>query len=223
MKKKSKEIYSMDVINSSNVVQVLSSTPSELLYPTLIGVIIGAMFASFYGFRFYKLYLVLSGALAGYTFGYATLGMLLGDRITAFDAALILGVASAVIFGLLAPKFYKLYIYILGGLFGFAITLTFTASLLAAMGYEYAGELAGIVLGLILVVPAAKLLYRFFKPVIIISTAFSGSLIAAKAVSYVIFGGSAASDSVFAIVAVLLGVVATVAQFRMNADRDLDL
>ena len=203
--------------------QAFADIPASELYPVLIGFIIGSLIAAFFSFRLFKLILVIMGASAGFSFGYVTLGMLISDRISAFDASIIIGIACAVIFAILAPKFYKVLIYLIGGLAGFGMGLGLFTGILYSMGYETAGDILGVVVGLILVVPVAKLLYRWFKPYLIFMTSLSGSLLAMIFTSLLIFGDNEAAITVFAILGVVLAILAMIVQFRMNRDRELDL
>ena len=203
--------------------QAFAGVPEDLMIPTMVGYIIGCLFAAFFSFRFFKLSIVLMGLAVGYTFGAETLGMLISDRITDFNASLVLGIACGVVCAILAPKFYKLCIHLIGGIIGYIIGDALFYGVVAGMGYETPGLIVGIVAGLVAAFFGAKLLYRFFKPYLIISSAFAGSMLAAIATATLLFGDGDGGIVVFAILGGLLSVVAMFAQFRMNANRDLDL
>ena len=82
----------------------------------------------------------------------------------------------------------------------------------------------GCIIGfLLLAFFGAKLVYRFFKPYLIISSSLVGSLCAATVLSILIFGDNEVMTGVFAIIGLLFSIVAMRAQFRMNRGRDLDL
>ena len=210
-------------IETSTLGQLLADIPRDTFYPSLIAVIIGCLLAAFFSFRFFKLSIVLSGAVVGYSFGSVNLGMLIGDRITAFNAPLVLGIICAVVFAILTPKFYKLCIYLLGGILGFVVGESLSIGVLSAFGYEIAGSLVGIVAGIALAIVGAKLLYRFFKPYLIVVSSFVGSVFAAIFTSYLLFGDNEIFIAIFALLGIALGVVSMRAQFKMNEDRDLDL
>ena len=209
--------------NTAVTDMLFSGIPDDMVVSYLIGFVIGCLLAAFFSFRFFKLTLVLSGAVLGYTFGSASLGMLLGDRITSFNAPLVLGIACAVVFGILAPKFYKALIYFFGGLIGYILGFALTAGLLTSFGYEMAGMVVGFIAGIFVAVLVAKLVYRFFKVYIIITTSFLGSLLMSIVLSSVLFGNNEIAMIVFAILGIVLGVVSARAQFRMNRGRTLNL
>ena len=191
--------------------------------PFLIGAIIGALFAAFFAFRFFKLSLIVSGAFLGYSIGSVTLDMLLSDRITEFNASLVLGLICAVLFAIIVPKFYKLCIYLIGGYLGFFLGIAIVAPVLTAFGYEDIGAIVGVVAGIVLIFPAAKIFVRLFKPYLILSTSFGGSMIAAICTSLLIFGDNAVAILAFALVGLVLTVISAAAQFKMNEDRAFDL
>ena len=194
---------------------------SAALIPTAIGCIIGFLLLAFFSFRFFKLSIVLIGAFLGFSFGSEDLGMLVSDRIDGFNASLVLGIACALVFAILAPKFYKLCIYLLGGIIGGAIGYMLTLNVLAALGSSV--RIIIIPISLILAFFGAKLLYRFFKPYLIISSSIIGSICAAIVLSMLIFGDNEVMAGVFAIVGLILSIIAMMTQFRMNRGRDLDL
>lgn len=209
---------------TSTVIDMLfAGIPEESLIPYALGFVLGCLLSAFFSFRFFKLAIVLSGLAFGYSFGYATLGMLLGDRIGSFNAPLVLGIACAVVFGILAPKFYKALIYFIGGVAGFVIGFALAGGILAAFDYGAASNIVGFVAGVFVAVFFAKLVYKFFKVYIILTSAFIDSFLAAIVLSSLLFGGNEIAMVVFAILGILLGFVAARAQFKMNSGRDLNL
>ena len=209
--------------NSSTIAEIIAAVPQESFYPFVIGMIAVYLFMAFFSFRFLKISIVISGLTLGYSFGAVSLGMLLGDRITTFNAPLVLGITCAVAFAILAPKFYKACIYIFGGLLGFAFGYSFFAGFLTGLGNASSGAMLGIPVGVLLAIVGAKLVYRIFKPFFIIISAFAGSMLAALITSYLIFGDSGLATTLFTVVGLALTAVSMIAQFRMNTDRDLDL
>ena len=194
---------------------------SAAVIPTAIGSIIGFLLLAFFSFRFFKLGIVLIGAFLGFSFGSADLGMLVSDRIDSFDPSLVLGITCALVFAILAPKFYKLCIYLLGGIIGGAIGYMLTLNVLVALGSSV--RIIIIPISLILAFFGAKLLYRFFKPYLIISSSIIGSICAATLTATLIFGENEIVTGIFAILGLILSIVAMIAQFRMNRGRSLDL
>ena len=194
---------------------------SAVVIPTAIGCIIGFLLLAFFSFRFFKLSIVLIGAFLGFSFGSADLGMLVSDRIDSFDPSLVLGITCALVFAILAPKFYKLCIYLLGGIIGGAIGYMLTLNVLVALGSSV--RIIIIPISLIFAFFGAKLVYRFFKPYLIISSSIIGSIYAATLTATLIFGENEIVTGIFAILGLIFSIVAMVAQFRMNRGRDLDL
>lgn len=201
--------------------ETFEGIPGGMLIPFAIAFILGCLLAAFFSFRFFKLSIVLSGALLGFSFGTDDLGMIVSDRIDGVNTSLILGIACALVFAILAPKFYKLCIYLLGGITGGAIGYLLTLNILVALGSSV--RIITIPIALIFAFFGAKLVYRFFKPYLIISSSLVGSLCAATVLSILIFGDNEVMTGVFAIIGLLFSIVAMRAQFRMNRGRDLDL
>ena len=211
---------------------VIVSSPFEELIstdttPLMIGLIIGLLFAAFFGFRFFRLSIAVSAAMSGYSFGASTLGVLVEDSISAFDARLVLGCVFAVIFAILAPIFYKAFIYFVGGFFGFAFSLSLIAGIFVGFDMTLLGTVLGIIVGLLLVVPAAKLLYKIFKPYLIFTTSLVGSFGATYLTVALICGSNTerllGSVGIILAVGAVLFVVALIAQVRMNRGRALNL
>ena len=203
--------------------QLFTEYSATELNIAFISLILGFLFVAFLGFRFFKLSLIVSGAAWGYSFGMVTVGMIIGDSITAFNAAAIAGIASAIIFAILTPKFYKVVIYVYGGLLGALIGFVVPYATLSAFGFDVVGLITGIILAIVLAVPGAKLLYRIFKPYIIIGTSILGSIFAMAFVSLLIFRANEIAFEIFVLLGFVLGIFATVVQFKMNKDRELDL
>ena len=211
---------------------VIVSSPFEELIstdttPLMIGLIIGLLFAAFFGFRFFRLSIAVSAAMSGYNFGASTLGILVEDYIDSFDARVVLGFVCAIVFAILAPIFYKAFIYFAGGFFGFALGTALISGIFMGFGLDAIGTILGVIVGLVLVVPAAKLLYKIFKPYLIFTTSLVGSFGATYLTAALIYGSSTERliNSVGIILAVgaILFVVALITQIRMNRGRALNL
>ena len=211
---------------------VIVSSPFEELIstdttPLMIGLIIGLLFAAFFGFRFFRLSIAVSAAMSGYNFGASTLGILVEDYIDSFDARVVLGFVCAIVFAILAPIFYKAFIYFAGGFFGFALGTALISGIFTGFGLDAIGTILGVIVGLVLVVPAAKLLYKIFKPYLIFTTSLVGSFGATYLTAALIYGSSTERliNSVGIILAVgaILFVVALITQIRMNRGRALNL
>ena len=206
---------------SSSIMQLFPGTSKETVIFTMIGIIVGCLLAAFLSFRFFKLSIVLMAMATGFAFGSDDLGMLVADRISGFNAPLVLGITCAVVFAILAPKFYKLCIYLIGGIIGGTLGYTLLIGLMSELGIRIGivtviGVLACAFIG-------AKLLYKFFKPYLIISSSFGGSMIAAIFTAMMLFGENDLAVGISLIVGVVISVIAMFTQFKMNAGRDLNL
>ena len=190
----------------------------------LIGVIVGSLLAAFFSFRFLKISIVISAALTGYEFGAVTLGVVFGDGINGFNAAMVVGIACAIILALISLTVYKWYIYFIGGLLGallLGLVAFFACSALALSSIVV--TIAVIALAIVGAGAGAKIFYRSFKTLYILLTSLTGMVVASVCVSLLAFG----TDEVMLGLSVLVGLVLTAfaaaAQFRMNRDRELDL
>ena len=203
--------------------QILGNYSASELNYVFIGLIIGFLFAAFFGFRFFKLAVVLSCAASGYTFGAVTLGTALGDVSGGFDFTVILGIASAIIFALVSLKIYKAFIYLAGGLIGALLGFVIPYSVFLAFGLETVGTVVGIILAIVLFILGARLMYRIIKPYLIVSTSISGSFGACVVLALLLFGENTAMIGVFLACGLVLSIIAMLVQFRMNRGRTLDL
>ncbi len=203
--------------------QLYASYSQEGVIAIIAGIIIGCLFVAFFGFRFIKIEIILSAALTGYEFGASNLGLAIGDTELGFDAGIILGIACAVIFGLLAIKIYKAYVYFLGGVFGVIVGLLVPILVLGMLEVpESVGVIAGIVAAVLLAVPAAKLFYKLFKGFYIFSSSIIGMVFASAALSLLIFGENDMAVGVAVLIGVVLSVPAMIFQAKINAGRTLD-
>ena len=206
-------------LENMTIEQLFAQFPRSELNAAFIGLLIGSLFLAFFGFRFLKLEIVLSAVVAGYEFGADKLGLAIGDAGLGFNLPVILGIACALIFGLLSFKFYKLYIYLIGGLFG---------AMLGVIPYALIENaviriIVSVICAIIFAIIVAKLVYKFFKPIYIFSSSFAGSIMAATYLSLLIFGANESMIGGFIIGGFVLTVVAMIFQFRLNKDRELDL
>jgi hypothetical protein len=86
---------------------------------------------------------------------------------------------------------------------------------------ENVSIIVGIVLALILAFVFARLMLAFFKVLIIISTSFSGALLATTTAVQIALGEEMALSAVVLLASLVLGFVAMLAQFKMNKGRDI--
>lgn len=207
-------------LENMTIEQLFAQFPRSELNAAFIGLLIGSLFLAFFGFRFLKLEIVLSAVVAGYEFGADKLGLAIGDAGLGFNLPVILGIACALIFGLLSFKFYKLYIYLVGGAIGAALGFVIPFALIENVVISI---IVGVILAIVLAILGAKLFYKFFKPIYIFSSSFAGSIMAATYLSLLIFGANESMLGGFIIGGFVLTVVAMIFQFRLNKDRELDL
>lgn len=203
--------------------QLFAENSATELNIAFIALALGFLFVAFFSFRFFKLSLIVFGAATGYSFGSITFGLLLGDSIASFDAAKVIGIALAIVLAILTPKFYKILIYFYGGLLGAVLGFLLSYLVLLTFDLELVGIILGIIFAVLLAVPCAKLLYRLFKPYLIIGTSFIGSSLALGCISLLIFGANELAFEISLLAGLVLGVFAMIAQFKINEDRDLDL
>lgn len=203
--------------------QFLALIPQEVLLPTIIGMICGAIFSAFFTVRFFKLTVTLSAICSGFEFGYTLFVLIAGENIEGipFDLGLLVGLAFAIIFGILALRVYKVLVYACGGIYGALLGFAIPCLILTSLGYALIGMLVGLVLAIVLAIVGAKLLFKCFKPLLIFFSSVYGMGLALGCVSILVFG---ANDIAFAI-AYLLGFIPAIfamkVQSRLNEDREL--
>ena len=188
----------------------------------LIGMIVGALFAAFFGCRFLKLTITIESAYLGYVLGAEIIGIAIADMFEGTNISLILGVTLGLLFALIAVRLYKGIIYLLGAVCGGALGFMLPYSFLPSFGVEEnVSIIVGIVLALILAFVFAKLMLAFFKVLIIISTSFSGALLATTTAMQIAMGEEMALSAVAILASLVLGFMAMLVQFKMNKGRDI--
>lgn len=202
--------------------ELLATLPAESLVPYLIGVVIGALISAFFGFRLFKLSVVLSFASFGFLLGNSVLGTALGDGVEGANVALILGIALAVVFGLIALKIYKAMIYFAGGMFGAVFGFIIPAMIFYAFELEIVGLIVGLVLAVVFAILCAKGFMKIMKPLVIIDTAIGGMMLAFEALATIILGANVLGFiGIVYLVGLIAGIFAAKAQFKMNKGREL--
>ncbi len=187
-----------------------------------IGVIVGALFAAFFGCRFLKLTITIESAYLGYVLGAEIIGIAIADMFEGTNISLILGVTLGLLFALIAVRLYKGIIYLLGAVCGGALGFMLPYSFLPSFGVEEnVSIIVGIVLALILAFVFAKLMLAFFKVLIIISTSFAGALLATTTAMQIAMGEEMALSAVALLASLVLGFMAMLVQFKMNKGRDI--
>ena len=202
--------------------ELLATLPAELHVPYLIGVVIGALISAFFGFRLFKLSVVLSFASFGFLLGNSVLGTALGDGVEGANVALILGIALAVVFGLIALKIYKAMIYFAGGMFGAVFGFIIPAMIFYAFELEIVGLIVGLVLAVVFAILCAKGFMKIMKPLVIIDTAIGGMMLAFEALATIILGANVLGFiGIVYLVGLIAGIFAAKTQFKMNKGREL--
>lgn len=202
--------------------EMLAMFPESSRGAVLIGAIIGALFSAFFGFRFFKLSLVVSFGCAGLVFGYSFFDLMLGDLEAefGFDVAFVIGILCAVILALLAVRIYKASVYLCGGMIGAALGFAIPYAILTALELETVGIIVGIVAAIILAIILGKGFMKMMKPIIIIETSLNGMAIAFEAAAMLLVTNDVII-TVASVVGLLVGLLAIKAQVKMNEGREL--
>ena len=185
----------------------------------LISIAIGCLFVAFFSFRLLKVTVIIEMVCLGFLYGVGQFSMLTGD----VKIGLAVGVLLAIICGVLSLKFFKVMIYLYGALMGALFGFVFTYELFFYLGLESVGTVVSLIVAVLLAMVASVLLYKYFKPYVIIGTSLSASSMALSALHIVIFGGSESLFVVFEIAGFVLGIFAAITQFKMNEGYELDL
>ena len=202
--------------------EYLALFPDVSLQPFLIGIVIGALISAHFGFRLFKLSIVVSFATAGYAVGYSVFGLMFADGIEGlnFDVGFVVGIALALILALISVKIYKALIYIVGGAFGVLLGFVIPYFLLLAFDQELAGLIVGAVVAIVLAVLCAKGFMKIMKPLVIIETSLGGMALAFEGAAMLLDLGDAVV-AVASVIGLVFGLFAAKYQFSINQGREL--
>lgn len=204
---------------TANLQQAMGQFTTEEIISILPTLVLMGLFIALLSFRFFKIEVTLSALYCGYQFGAFTLGAAIGDSGAGFGASIILGVACAIIFGLLALKFYKALIFITGGLLGGILVFSIAEGVMSLIGIAETMPIVGAVCALALFVPFAKLFVKAFKPFYIILSSWVGCIILTVSVG-ILFGVSSETVlGVLTVLSIVLAVFASRIQFKINRGR----
>lgn len=204
---------------TANLQQAMGQFTTEEIISILPTLVLVGLFIALLSFRFFKIEVTLSALYCGYQFGAFTLGAAIGDSGAGFGASIILGVACAIIFGLLALKFYKALIFITGGLLGGILVFSIAEGVMSSIGIAETMPIVGAVCALALFVPFAKLFVKAFKPFYIILSSWVGCIILTVSVG-ILFGVSSETVlGVLTVLSIVLAVFASRIQFKINRGR----
>ena len=199
--------------------QLYSMYSESYINTTLIAIIIGCLFAAFFSFRLFKFTVVTYGVCIGFLLGLVVFGLWTGSA----EVGLIVGVLLAVVLGILSLKFCKIMIYLYGAMVGFEIGYGITYAIFEELGLVLVGEIVGTVVAFLLAMLGSFLLYKYFKPYMIIGTSIIGSLFAVSALYILVFGDNESLIEVFGVAWLILAAVSMYSQFKMCKDYELDL
>ncbi|MBQ7344309.1 MAG: hypothetical protein IJW53_06085 [Clostridia bacterium] len=188
-----------------------------------IGMILGSLFLAFLSFRFYKPLIVLEMAFMGYALGAESLGALVSEETFGFSVAPIFGIAVAIILAIFSFKIYKGLIYFLGGMLGFLIGMLIPSLIFEAFGLDWVGLLVGLIVGILLARPGAKLMMKIMKPLYIFSSSVGGMTTVFYYLGMLIVGEESGLMLIFSLAGLALGIYAMTVQFKMNKDRAFEL
>lgn len=182
-----------------------------------IGAIVGALISAFFGFRLFKLSVVVSFGSFGFVLGCGLFSLAFpeGAEGISFDIGLIVGIALAIVFGLVALKIYKGMIYLAGGMLGALLGFVIIFFVFDALEIPLVGILLGIAVAVILAILFAKGFMKLMKVMVIIETSLVGMSVAFEAAATLLV----ANESVILVasfVGMLVGIFAAVYQFKAN-------
>jgi hypothetical protein len=204
---------------TANLQQAMGQFTTEEIISILPTLVLMGLFIALLSFRFFKIEVTLSALYCGYQFGAFTLGAAIGDSGAGIGASIILGVACAIIVGLLALKFYKALIFITGGLLGGILVFSIAEGVMSLIGIAETMPIVGAVCALALFVPLAKLFVKAFKPFYIILSSWVGCIILTVSVG-ILFGVSSETVlGVLTVLSIVLAVFASRIQFKINRGR----
>lgn len=189
-------------------IELSAADLKELIIPLIfVGIIFGLL--AFFGFRFLKIEICITGALVGFSTGITLLGNSVHEAW-----ATIISIALAVIGVLLSAKIYKVMVFIYSFIIALAGgTAMFTPFINNLFETDANGAII-ILLSVLLAIVVAYITCRIFKPLYILLTAFGGMLTAFTAFALVIAPESDTFITVMMILGLLTGIPAAIKQFK---------
>jgi hypothetical protein len=119
----------------------------ETILIGLLAIVVGLALC-FYGYAALRLVIAIWGAFAGFLLGAGIVASLTGDGFLATGLAWMVGLAAALLFGLIAYLYYAVSVVIGMGAMGFALGTTVMAAL--GVSWNWLVVLVGVVVGVLL-------------------------------------------------------------------------
>ncbi len=204
---------------------VLSSNPEalgSLIFPNALSVIIIFGLLAFFGYRLFRYFLVIGGAVGCGLLGYTVISPLMIGILdlaspSQFLLSALLGIVLALAGGLLVNRFMRPAVYLFMAGIGFylfhklALLLAEWSSLLSFLGGASASAIFATVMGLAF----GSLTLPFFKAIYVFATSVGGLALAGYLIADILFS-SVTLAYIFALVGAIGGVFAMRYQFRTN-------
>lgn len=215
-------------MSPENIIQISESLvnidPYFFSAPTWIAVAVTSLLClvfALYGFKLFRLAVILSGALVGYTVGSVELPLLIGDTIKLNNNGLVLGIVCAVLLSLLAIKLLKLVIFI-SAFFGAYVSGGFLSYLfLDGIEVSAAKNIISFAITIAYAIVIAYLTCRFFKYIYIVYCAIGGMIgfifTAMLPLEAIKTGILYDVSSVLTVIGLVLGVLAAIRQFKRSS------
>ncbi len=206
---------------------------TDSFFAVMCGGMIALLFGLVLAFAGYRLFLVLLpiwGFFFGFGLGAQSIQALFGEAFLATITSWAVGFIVAVVFAVLAYLFYMAAVAIVSFSLGYSVTV----GVLTAIGLPLAGGFIAWLIAVVVGIALAFVVLRFNiqKVVIELATAFLGAG-AIVGVFVLLFGGPAAqimqnpvqfvlkNSPFWAIVYIVLGIVAFAAQYMNNRSWEL--
>ncbi len=173
----------------------------------LAAILVG-LASCFYGYPLFRIFLILTGLIYGYVFGYAWI------PASHPWLALVIGVGAALVLAALAYPLWSIGVIIVGAALGFMILVSLGLALNASQAVQ-------ILLGVIGAVAVGLLFYHFRDLFVMLTTAFNGAALTVLGLGWYIpaltFGGHANLPDI--VIMVVLGAFGFAVQYMMFKER----
>lgn len=167
--------------------------------------IVPSLASCFFGYKLQKIWIALVWFFFGFSLTKSVLLPIVGIEIVVIIAAICLGIVVS----LFSFRLQMISIFLIYFILGIALVIMFTE----AVWYNIAiGALLGIAFGWLGV--------KFYKPMFIITSAFSGAYMVA---SEIIFYLPEYKDTYLLIFTVILGLIGSFIQFKSNKKSDVTI
>ncbi len=196
--------------------EVMTAVGNFVTVLAIVSIFLSLVLA-FFSYKILRLVLMLTGALEGFFLGSGIVAAFLENRFGWQNIDMVCGIVCAIVLALLALALYRFFIFLSSMAVGYTLTLPLSAMIADILGGipldpALLTSIISLVFGLII----ALIVLLLFKPVYIIVTSITFSLLAPMIAIFVWLEPSMLYLIIGAVVGLIVGIFAAIGQFKMN-------